>query len=522
MEKNLEEDMEQLDDEVSLDMVNSLKEKIELQKADIDDKDDRLKRLMAEFDNFKKRSAKERELLYNSLISDIISNFLPVVDNLEKAVNANTGDEGYKQGVELVLKQFKVNSKSQLDELYKFIDNVILQLASYHSYDDLKIVILTDKNNEPLPNKTLIVKYSDGTTKEEVTDEDGRIRTNFLFNYGGQYVVTCTFTGDDDYDACSIENKINVIDERQANAIKTVKIDFQEPKDGMTSNRPLITVSGNCTIDEDNTYWTLNRMAYRELFRDGDDYQLKYTIKPNNGYHFDDKVNLIVNGISYGEVYPDKDSNITGYTDMFHVEVDEIIEEEQEFTVSFITYDGLYKEVKVKANEYLEKPLDPMLDGFDFEGWYVDNGFTHEYKFVDRVKRDFYLYAKFKQKEEYARKVGGSQTIFHISKEGDFGEMTNTIDSDKSLADTDIDQEINKWKSLDKYDAEIKYGEVKVLGTTQVQHIYIHLKPKEIEIIETLEEHVEDDDVIDINKTIEFDPEGTDFKRIAKTLTLSL
>ena len=61
---------------------------------------------MAEFDNFKKRSAKEREGLYNSLLADIISSFLPVVDNLEKAVNSNTEDEGYKQGVELVLKQF--------------------------------------------------------------------------------------------------------------------------------------------------------------------------------------------------------------------------------------------------------------------------------------------------------------------------------------------------------------------------------------------------------------------------------
>ena len=75
-------------------------------KLELEETTDRLKRLMAEFDNFKKRSAKEREGLYNSLLADIISSFLPVVDNLEKAVNSNTEDEGYKQGVELVLKQF--------------------------------------------------------------------------------------------------------------------------------------------------------------------------------------------------------------------------------------------------------------------------------------------------------------------------------------------------------------------------------------------------------------------------------
>lgn len=75
-------------------------------KTELEETTDRLKRLMAEFDNFKKRSAKEREGLYNSLLSDIVSSFLPVVDNLEKAVGSDTEDEGYKQGVELVLKQF--------------------------------------------------------------------------------------------------------------------------------------------------------------------------------------------------------------------------------------------------------------------------------------------------------------------------------------------------------------------------------------------------------------------------------
>ncbi len=76
-------------------------------KTELEETTDRLKRLMAEFDNFKKRSSKEREGLYNSLLSDIISSFLPVIDNLENAVNTNTADDNYKQGVELVLKQFK-------------------------------------------------------------------------------------------------------------------------------------------------------------------------------------------------------------------------------------------------------------------------------------------------------------------------------------------------------------------------------------------------------------------------------
>lgn len=76
-------------------------------KQDYNELDDRYKRILAEFENFKKRSSKEREGLYNSILSDIVEVILPVVDNLENALKAETKDEEYKKGVELVLKQFK-------------------------------------------------------------------------------------------------------------------------------------------------------------------------------------------------------------------------------------------------------------------------------------------------------------------------------------------------------------------------------------------------------------------------------
>ena len=89
------------------DEIIELKKQIETQKIQIDETEDRLKRVAAEFDNYKKRNAKERDGMYNSLIADIISGFLPIIDNLEKAVEAETKDEEYKKGIELVLKQFK-------------------------------------------------------------------------------------------------------------------------------------------------------------------------------------------------------------------------------------------------------------------------------------------------------------------------------------------------------------------------------------------------------------------------------
>ena len=87
-------------------------------KQELEETTDWLKRIMAEFENYKKRSSKEKEMLYNSILSDIISSFLPVIDNLEKAAEAKTEDENYKQGLELVLKQFKdVLTKFGVEEI---------------------------------------------------------------------------------------------------------------------------------------------------------------------------------------------------------------------------------------------------------------------------------------------------------------------------------------------------------------------------------------------------------------------
>lgn len=82
-------------------------------KEEYDDLNDHYKRILAEFDNFKKRSQKEKESLYTSVLSDVIEVILPVVDNLENALKAETKDESYKQGIELVLKQFKDVLKSK-------------------------------------------------------------------------------------------------------------------------------------------------------------------------------------------------------------------------------------------------------------------------------------------------------------------------------------------------------------------------------------------------------------------------
>ena len=60
-------------------------------------------RLAAEFDNFRKRTVKEKEASYGNGKADAVAKMLPVYDNLERALNQPTEDAAYKKGVELTM-----------------------------------------------------------------------------------------------------------------------------------------------------------------------------------------------------------------------------------------------------------------------------------------------------------------------------------------------------------------------------------------------------------------------------------
>lgn len=108
LEKDKKQDVSKKEENKSTEnQKEEMKHKDMVPKQDYDELDDRYKRILAEFENFKKRSGKEREGLYNSILSDVIEVILPVVDNLENAVKVETKDENYKKGIELVLKQFQ-------------------------------------------------------------------------------------------------------------------------------------------------------------------------------------------------------------------------------------------------------------------------------------------------------------------------------------------------------------------------------------------------------------------------------
>lgn len=67
---------------------------------------DKYLRLCAEYDNFRKRSQKERDTLYADIKADTLIKFLPIYDNLERALATPTEDEAYRRGVEMIMTQF--------------------------------------------------------------------------------------------------------------------------------------------------------------------------------------------------------------------------------------------------------------------------------------------------------------------------------------------------------------------------------------------------------------------------------
>ena len=73
---------------------------------ELDEQKDKYMRLAAEYDNFRKRSAKERLDISATTIGNTVSEILPVFDNFERALNAETTDEKYKSGVEMIFNQF--------------------------------------------------------------------------------------------------------------------------------------------------------------------------------------------------------------------------------------------------------------------------------------------------------------------------------------------------------------------------------------------------------------------------------
>ena len=85
--------------------VSRLQKQLDEKKEECDSLNDRYARMMAEYDNFRKRSAKEKEGVYADAYSDCIANLLPILDNLERA-SGSDNMEAVRKGLEMTVKAF--------------------------------------------------------------------------------------------------------------------------------------------------------------------------------------------------------------------------------------------------------------------------------------------------------------------------------------------------------------------------------------------------------------------------------
>ena len=98
-------------------------------------------RLAAEYDNFRKRSARERESIYADVRAATLEHFLPVYDNLERALRQGTEDEAYKKGVEMIMQGFVAAMEKLSVSIYGEVGETFdpnLHNAVMHTEDEEK------------------------------------------------------------------------------------------------------------------------------------------------------------------------------------------------------------------------------------------------------------------------------------------------------------------------------------------------------------------------------------------------
>lgn len=113
--KNMSEDssediaFENNDKENELDIMRKLKDDNKKLNNEVEALKERLLRLTAEYDNYRKRTAKEKEGIYTDACTDVLKEMIPVLDNLERAVSVEGSVEDIKKGIEMTIKGFKTS-----------------------------------------------------------------------------------------------------------------------------------------------------------------------------------------------------------------------------------------------------------------------------------------------------------------------------------------------------------------------------------------------------------------------------
>lgn len=115
-----------MDIDVEINDESGLSEQVEELQTQLDEANDKYLRLCAEYDNYRKRTTKEKTEAYGDATAKCIEDILPVVDSFERALEAECTDESYKNGMQMIYNQFIENLKkigvTDMDALGKEFD----------------------------------------------------------------------------------------------------------------------------------------------------------------------------------------------------------------------------------------------------------------------------------------------------------------------------------------------------------------------------------------------------------------
>lgn len=87
-------------------------EEVKAMQEKLDALNDKFYRIMAEYDNFRKRSQKEKDGIYADTKAEVLGKLLPVIDNFERAASSGDDFEGYRKGIEMTVSQLMDTVKS--------------------------------------------------------------------------------------------------------------------------------------------------------------------------------------------------------------------------------------------------------------------------------------------------------------------------------------------------------------------------------------------------------------------------
>lgn len=136
--ESLDENEENNDKENELDIMRKLKDENKKLSNEADALKERLLRLTAEYENYRKRTAKEKESIYTDACTDVLKEIIPVLDNLERAVQVEGNAEDIKKGIEMTIKGFNASFEKlgveEIDATGEFDPN--LHQAVMHIEDE--------------------------------------------------------------------------------------------------------------------------------------------------------------------------------------------------------------------------------------------------------------------------------------------------------------------------------------------------------------------------------------------------